>query len=83
MQSLAIDPLNSGTLYVGDTMYKGIYKSTDYAQSWAPVSPLEGDFNPSISDLVIDPLKSNTLYAGGQGGIYKTTDGGASWNPMG
>ena len=83
MQSLAIDPSNSGTLYVGDTMYKGIYKSTDYAQSWAPVSPLEGDFNPYIWDLVIDPLKSNTLYAGGQGGIYKTTDGGESWNRMG
>jgi photosystem II stability/assembly factor-like uncharacterized protein len=83
MQSLVIDPSNSGTLYVGDTMYKGIYKSTDYAQSWSPVSPLLEDFNPYIWDLVIDPLNTITLYAGGEGGVYKTTDGGASWNPMG
>jgi hypothetical protein len=81
IQALAIDPFNSGTLYVGDLDWRGIFKNTDYGQSWTPVSPLDGDFgSPPIWDLAVDPLSPDILYAGTQGGVYKTTDGGASWN---
>jgi photosystem II stability/assembly factor-like uncharacterized protein len=84
IECLAIDPSNPGTLYVGDASHKGIFKSTDHGQTWAPVAPMEyhdsTGFNPAILSLLIDPSCSNTLYAGTNWGVYKTMDGGASWN---
>jgi photosystem II stability/assembly factor-like uncharacterized protein len=75
IQALAIDPKNSGTLYVSAGT-SGVYKSTDGGASWSAAnSGLPG----SVYGLLIDPKNTGTIYAR-TGKLFKSTDGGASWN---
>lgn len=76
--ALAVDPMNSSTLYAGADM-GNVYKSTDAGGSW--MLAYSGTATESVRALVIDPGDSATVYAGIAGaGVYKTTDGGSSWN---
>jgi photosystem II stability/assembly factor-like uncharacterized protein len=80
IQSLAIDPEDSNTIYVGTAESPlGAYKSTDGGVSWSAASSgLPAGHN--IISLAIDPRKTGTVYAGCDGGgVYKTVDGGANW----
>lgn len=79
VETLAIDPNDSRTLYAGTTF--GVFKSVDAAAHWSFASE---DLDEIVGAIVIDPLDSQTLYAGIQSGppvIYKSTDGGAHWSP--
>lgn len=88
----------NGTLYVvvarrtedGSTGNAGdgaLYRSTDGAESWSPVSLPAGVNGPS--GLAIDPKDPRRMYVaawaratgthGEGGGIYLTTDGGKNW----
>lgn len=89
LNTIAIDPNNSNTIYVGAPA-GGIWKSTDNGVNWTPLS----DYLPQIgvSGIAIDPNDSNTLYistgdddAGDSYsvGVLKSTDGGATWNNTG
>jgi hypothetical protein len=90
---LAIDPQNSGTLYVG-TSNAGVIKSTDGGASWNAASAgllftSDGGY-VGVYLLAIDPLNTRTLYAATNGccspslfGLFKSTDGGASWSQAG
>lgn len=81
MTSMAIDPSDSETVYVG-TRDAGVFKTTDGGQSWQPART-GLTFYP-IRSLEVDPQHPNTLYAGTDfDGIWKTTDGGNSWNKSG
>ena len=78
--TIVIDPRNSD-IYVGLGSY-GIYKSTDEAESWNPLSQ-QGMINTYIEDLAIHPTSSDTAFAAVKGGGYhlaKTTNGGSSWD---
>ena len=83
--ALAIDPINTATIYVSayasDTHADGgIYKSTDSGGTW---SFLGAGLPNSVSSLVIDPVNPNNLYAAPYGeGVFKSADGGATWNPL-
>jgi hypothetical protein len=82
---LAADPSQPLTLYAASspilqsdsTTTRGLFKSTDGGNNWAPLSPI----NASV--LAIDPVTSTTLYAGSNQflRVYKSTEGGAHWVP--
>jgi photosystem II stability/assembly factor-like uncharacterized protein len=77
MLSLAMNPSNSQTIYVG-TRAAGVFKTIDGGQFWQPARN-ELTFMPTRS-LAIDPLQPNVLYAGTDfDGIWKSTDGANSW----
>jgi photosystem II stability/assembly factor-like uncharacterized protein len=80
--SLAMDPQNPGTLYLG-TAGRGTFKTTDGGANWT-YSGLEGNLNFDQS-LVVDPRNSGTVYAAGfsGSGVFKSTDSGATWEPKG
>jgi len=71
---LAIDPINSSTLYAG-LYFNGIYKSTNGGTSWSQ-TPIMG---AAITALVIDPTNPSTLFAATGNGLVKSTDAGSSW----
>jgi photosystem II stability/assembly factor-like uncharacterized protein len=78
--SLAIDPTNTTTMYVG-TYGDGIFKSTNGGTSWSAID--NGLTNSAVYSLVIDPTNTNTIYAGTWGGgIFKSTNGGTSWSAI-
>jgi hypothetical protein len=87
--SIAIDPSNASTLYVGgDGVGQngdlcGVYKSINAGISWRFARL--GDFLDSIEQLVVSPMDPLVLYAsvnGADEGLYKSTDGGINWKQI-
>lgn len=77
--ALAIDPVQSSTIYVGTS--GGIFKSIDGGTTWNAIGT--GISNPNITCLAIDPNNSQNVYAGTFSGVvFKSTDGGASWSAI-
>jgi photosystem II stability/assembly factor-like uncharacterized protein len=81
---LAIDPINTDTVYVSGYSYQvqadRLFKSTDSGGSWNVIETGPID---SPSALAIDPVHPSNLYAGTySGGVFKSADGGATWNPF-
>ena len=94
--SLAIDPLNTATVYAGvsfagnvlfaEPMGRGVYKSDDGGNSWHAANT--GIEDRIVYALAIDPVTPTTLYGVGQvdparhgpSDVFKSTDGGASWS---
>ncbi|MFO1352741.1 MAG: sialidase family protein [Gammaproteobacteria bacterium] len=75
--SLAADPHDPGTLYLGSTVLFGnakLRKSVDGGATWANTGLLEPVF-----DLIIDPINSSVLYAHVVGAIKKSLDAGTTW----
>lgn len=88
--SIAIDPTNPNTIYLGT--FLGVYKSTDGGANWSAMNngfnvvsgPTSAGFR--VFQLAIDPTSPNTIYAAVQTanpntnrGIWKSTDGGNNW----
>ena len=104
--SMVIDPTNSGVVYAGtgegwanvDAIYGGgIYKSTDFGDTWTLLSSTIGasiTHFGNIMKLAADP--SGNIYAATRdvklgygptssstsGGLYKSSDGGTSWTAI-
>jgi photosystem II stability/assembly factor-like uncharacterized protein len=79
--SIAIDPLNTKTIYVGMDNGGKIYKSTDIGENWFLVNTPENPISDSSSvrSIVCSPNTSGTLYAANEKGVYKSSDGGVTW----
>ena len=90
--SIAIDPSNSATLYVGTGAGLGglgyscvahqggrVFKSTNGGATWNEIS--SGLESGRINSLTIDGA-TGTLYAATSCGIFKTTDRGATWSAI-
>jgi photosystem II stability/assembly factor-like uncharacterized protein len=71
---LAIDPLDSQTLYAAA---RGVFKSSDGGATWESLVE-----DSSASSLALDPSKPTTMYAGTDGGVLKSTNGGATWRDL-
>ena len=90
VQTIAVDPTGSGTLYAGTVTPDGvpsvgIFKSTDGAVSWAPVNdglvdPIYG-FEPiDVESLAIDPHDPSRILAGTRlSEVFQSVDAGATW----
>ena len=82
IQSLAIDPVTTTTLYAGLNS-GGIYKSTNGGTTWTLAT--NGLSNLDIQAVLVDPQNSSNLYAGAGGAfdtkqsLFKSTNAGASW----
>lgn len=74
LQSMAVDPVISGTIYAGTyanstAPYNGIYKSTNGGESWRPTGIMENDWHgavyqtPIVYAIDIDPFNHNRIYA--------------------
>jgi photosystem II stability/assembly factor-like uncharacterized protein len=86
--SLAIDPINSTTVYTGS--FGGLAKTTDGGLTWRFLS--DSWESQSVSAIAINPGASNDVYVGtGRDdygpyglGIYHSCDGGSTWSsPLG
>jgi len=87
VNSLAIDPMNSSTVYA--TVNSRLLKSSDGGQSW---ETLNSDLPPNtnISFVVIDHADPSAVYVaimsfspmGLSAGLLKSTDGGTSWRNL-
>lgn len=89
--SIALDPANPNTLYIGAAL-GGVWKSTDSGASWTSLT----DDQPSMAmgSIVVDPTDSNVLFAGtGEqdfsgdsyygAGVLRSMDAGATWTRLG
>jgi photosystem II stability/assembly factor-like uncharacterized protein len=79
VESLAIDPRTSKTIYAG-TWYLP-YKTTDGGQTWRSIK--NGIIDDSdIFAIDIDPRDPNHVIASACSGIYETSNGGDSWTKV-
>ena len=71
---LVMDPVNPLVLYFGTNR---LYRTTDNAESWAPISP---GFTGKISAIAAAPSATQTVYIGmWDGTVQLTPNGGLSW----
>ena len=83
----ALDFNNPSTLYLGT---QRIYKSTNRAVNWQPISPDLTKGNQSvnltfgtITAIDVSIIDSDIIYTGTDDGkVWNTLDGGTSWNPV-
>ncbi|CAI8350231.1 MAG: Xyloglucanase [Owenweeksia sp. TMED14] len=81
--TLAVDPLNSNTIYVGGV---NIWKSTNGGTSWA----INGHWYGAQGKPYVHAdhhhagfrPNSSELYVGTDGGVYKSINGGSSWTAL-
>jgi YD repeat-containing protein len=79
---IAIDPLDSSTLYVAGGLYT-FTKSVDGGATWTTAGQglLSGGRDPV--SVAIDPVNPSNIYVGTySSGVYKSTDAGETFNPL-
>lgn len=95
---LASDPSNNAVLYTGitfagfctgDTLFNGIYKSTNTGASWTKVSNaamdaliVDGDTNNIEIDTDGSNVYVNIIQFGQTAGIFHSDDSGGTWTAM-
>ncbi|MFH1026406.1 MAG: YCF48-related protein, partial [Pseudomonadota bacterium] len=77
IRSLAIDRLNTATVYAGGN--RTVFKSTDSGGNWSTVYTTLPSF---VTVLVTHPSNSSVLYSGSGAWIHKSTNGGTNWNAL-
>jgi photosystem II stability/assembly factor-like uncharacterized protein len=85
--AFAVDPVNSGTLYVG-TLHQKMWKSTDCGSTWAPLGTgrhADSWEHAMNWTFAVDPKDPQVLYTnsgyGTQGsGLLKSVNAGVNWD---
>jgi photosystem II stability/assembly factor-like uncharacterized protein len=86
--SVAVDPNNPNTVYVGtgeqhfsaDSRYgRGILKSTDGGKNWTTLgADVFGGYH--IGKVAVDPNNSSNVWVAADNGLYESTDAGQTWD---
>jgi len=76
VDSLAVDPGDAQTIYVGT--YHLPWKTTDGGKTWISIAAGMID-DSDIMSLRIDAQNSRRIFSSACSGIYRSEDGGASW----
>ncbi|MEM9122744.1 MAG: hypothetical protein AAGB03_05420, partial [Pseudomonadota bacterium] len=86
-ERLVVDPNETNVLYYG-SRYDGLYKSSDFGETWAQIAPdlPLGDPDLGVTALAFDPFSEvaagspTPLLAAIHGqGVFRSIDGGQSW----
>jgi photosystem II stability/assembly factor-like uncharacterized protein len=78
--SIAIDPGDSSTLYVG-SQRDGAFKSIDGGTTWNPAGAgLEGT---SVREILVSPRDRQKVFASTSLGLVRSDDAGGLWRPVG
>jgi uncharacterized protein (TIGR03437 family) len=73
--AVVVDPVSPNIVYVG-TQNEGIFKSTDYGDTWQPVGT---GLSGAITYLTPDPTRSGRLFASTATAFYLSENGGETW----
>lgn len=98
--AVAIDPVEPNTIYAGTgestsgfsshIFYgNGLYKSSDYGETWNKIAPEIGTYSHT-SDILVNPHDNKYIYTSfsignfylgypGNGGVWRSSDNGATW----
>ena len=87
-------PAHPQTFYMGAAGGGGVWKTTDYGETWTPLTDGEGLKSTAIGALEVPAADTSVVYAGTGSeairanvttgrGVYKSTDAGASWQFLG
>jgi photosystem II stability/assembly factor-like uncharacterized protein len=79
VDSLAIDPRDAQTIYVGT--YHLPWKSTDGGKNWNSIAAGMID-DSDIMSLRIDVKNPQRIFSSACSGIYRSEDGGANWTKL-
>jgi photosystem II stability/assembly factor-like uncharacterized protein len=77
IESLALDPADSDTVYAGS---QGLFVTTDGGADWQPA----GTGIPAevfVNSIALEPGNPATLFSGTGRGLFKSTDTAANWAP--
>ena len=85
INAIDISPHDKATAYIATTRYKfddkrpGIYKTTDYGQSWTKITDgiPDGAFTRVVRE---DDQRQDLLFAGTETGIFVSWNGGKQWH---
>lgn len=84
INAIEISPHDKATAYIATTRYKfddkrpGIYKTTDYGESWKQINQgiPDGAFTRVVRE---DTDRKDLLFAGTESGLFVSWDGGQHW----
>jgi uncharacterized protein (TIGR03437 family) len=80
VNALAVDPLNSNTVYLATTVASGTFwKSVDAGQTWVQASAGLPTTGTGILYFKAFPDTTTYLYAQIGGGLYRSADGANTW----
>jgi photosystem II stability/assembly factor-like uncharacterized protein len=79
VDSLAVDPRDAQTIYVGT--YHLPWKTTDGGKTWNLISAGMID-DSDVMSLRIDARDPRRIFSSACSGIYRSEDGGASWTKL-
>jgi len=90
---LAVSPITSSVLYVGEDQGARIHRSTDSGDNWQASTITSS--NAFVRSVAVDPISPTTIYAGlsshshdpsadtSRDGLFVSTDGGGTWELAG
>lgn len=82
LETLALDPRDSRTLYASDFQY-GTYKSVDGGATWMSRDVGLPDAARNASSIAVDPTAPQVLYQANGDGVYRSADGAMTWHRLG
>jgi hypothetical protein len=87
INAIEVSPFDKATAYIATTRYKfndhtpGLYKTTDYGNTWTKIS--DGLPANAFTRVVReDDVRRDLLFAGTELGLFISWNGGRSWSPF-
>src|SRR6185436_19097466 len=87
VNAIEVSPHDRGTVYIATTRYKfndhapGLYKSTDYGNTWTRIT--NGIPANAFTRVVReDDVRKDLLFAGTELGLFISWNGGKDWSPF-